>query len=318
MRRPRFTPVPHELIDEHLLEMSGPEVKVLLVILRKSHGWNRETETISLSQLSKIAGISTSTCSDSVKALVDRGLVKKTTNSTTENGHCASTYEPCFEDDPPSRPSEEATRSSEDPSRPSEEYKEERKEAKERKEYYSSPTPSLEENPPEPEPRAKPFFEQFYRAHKRGGGKVDWNAKAEHNAWLMEQSETDEAILSALDRFLADAYWRKGNHPLAMFRRNFARYLEAEDPTVDQELSLISFRAAYDSTGAVSIQSDWDKARVIWLTLTESDRSKASSRVVEYDPAFIKSPRNYLRDREFDRPPRPAPKSNLEKLMEMA
>ena len=103
MKRPRFTPVPHEVIDVHLKDISGAELKILLMILRKSWGWNRESGSISLSSLEDLTGLSRSTCCVALKSLCEeRGLIRKTKLSTEDAGNISNVYEPVFSDDPPS------------------------------------------------------------------------------------------------------------------------------------------------------------------------------------------------------------------------
>src|SRR4051812_8825444 len=50
-RYPNTTPVPDELFDELLADLSGAELKVLLYICRRTFGFKKESDTISLSQI---------------------------------------------------------------------------------------------------------------------------------------------------------------------------------------------------------------------------------------------------------------------------
>ena len=54
---PNYTPVPDELFDEQLAELSGAELKVLLYVCRRTFGFKKESDNISLSQL--LYGITT-------------------------------------------------------------------------------------------------------------------------------------------------------------------------------------------------------------------------------------------------------------------
>src|SRR5215216_3621274 len=56
-RSPTYTMVPDEVFDELLVELSGAELKVLLYIIRRTFGFKRESDTISLSQM--LHGIAT-------------------------------------------------------------------------------------------------------------------------------------------------------------------------------------------------------------------------------------------------------------------
>src|SRR6187401_3224323 len=55
--RPNYTQVPDELFDSLLPDLSGAELKVLLYIVRRTFGFKRESDTISLSQM--LNGIAT-------------------------------------------------------------------------------------------------------------------------------------------------------------------------------------------------------------------------------------------------------------------
>ncbi len=50
-RFPNTTPVPDELFDELLADLSGAELKVLMYICRRTFGFKKERDTISLSQI---------------------------------------------------------------------------------------------------------------------------------------------------------------------------------------------------------------------------------------------------------------------------
>jgi hypothetical protein len=55
--KPNYTPVPDELFDEQLPDLSGAELKVLLYIIRRTFGFKKERDNISLNQL--LHGITT-------------------------------------------------------------------------------------------------------------------------------------------------------------------------------------------------------------------------------------------------------------------
>jgi hypothetical protein len=45
---PNYTPVPDELFDEQLPDLSGAELKLLLYIIRRTFGFKKESDNISL------------------------------------------------------------------------------------------------------------------------------------------------------------------------------------------------------------------------------------------------------------------------------
>ncbi len=50
-RSPNFTTVPDELFDDLIPRLSGAEVKVLLYIVRRTFGFKKERDNISISQM---------------------------------------------------------------------------------------------------------------------------------------------------------------------------------------------------------------------------------------------------------------------------
>src|SRR5688572_23206645 len=70
---PNYTPVPDGLFDEQLPDLSGSELKVLLYIIRRTFGFKKDSDNISLNQL--LNGITTKE-----GIVLDRGtgLTKKT------------------------------------------------------------------------------------------------------------------------------------------------------------------------------------------------------------------------------------------------
>ncbi len=54
---PRYTPIPDALFDELLPDFSGAELKVLLYVMRRTMGFKKDSDTISLGQI--CAGITT-------------------------------------------------------------------------------------------------------------------------------------------------------------------------------------------------------------------------------------------------------------------
>lgn len=321
MQRPKFTALPHEVVDEHLATLSGPELKVLLVILRKSHGWNREKTTISLSSIAKIAGISSGTCSDSVKSLVGYGLIKKTNNSNAESGHCASTYEPLFDDDGPTLDSEDTPLSGDDPPSPGEKFKEERKQADE-KEHTTSPTPSQEETLDPPTLIRK--FGQFknFRKPRQSDRERASIQLANKGVRLTEQQAHD-----SFEGYRQSAWGKEHGWPIMGWCKDPLSWITSPQESFQKQTSasgsgwseipgLVRLKEAFDLIGAPTIAADWEKTGTAWGSLNLAEQEKAIARVPEYDGAFMKRPLNYLRDREFDRPPRPEPKSALQRIMD--
>ena len=70
--------VPNSLVDEYLPQLNGNDLKVLLVIIRKTKGWNKEYDGISISQFQKFTGIKDErTIKKSLKKLINLKLIEK-------------------------------------------------------------------------------------------------------------------------------------------------------------------------------------------------------------------------------------------------
>ena len=101
---PRYTQVPDELFDEILSELSGSELKVLLYVIRRTFGFKRDSDHISLSQMvsgikkkdGKILDLGTGLTKESickaVRSLVGKGILLQNRVFSSENGHKASEY----------------------------------------------------------------------------------------------------------------------------------------------------------------------------------------------------------------------------------
>jgi hypothetical protein len=89
-------------------------------------------------------------------------------------------------------------------------------------------------------------------------------------------------------------------------RQGHSRAIVQRSGTGDDQFR--QFRQLYEGIGAVVIEADWDKAYGEWAQLTEDERLLARHHIVTCDPAFVKLPRNYLKDKEFNRKSRPKPK----------
>jgi phage replication O-like protein O len=74
MKQPNFTQVPNEIIDL-MPQLSGSEFKVLVAICRKTIGWHKTHDAISLSQLHTMTGLESSPCVEALKKLETLGLI---------------------------------------------------------------------------------------------------------------------------------------------------------------------------------------------------------------------------------------------------
>lgn len=77
----------------------------------------------------------------------------------------------------------------------------------------------------------------------------------------------------------------------------------------------MQFVEGHRSTGGPSTDSDFAKGYYVWPKLDYTQQLAACDHVKTCDGAFVKLPQNYLADREWERPTRPAPMSKLERTM---
>ena len=73
--RPNHTQVPNSFIDETMRELKGAEVKVFMIICRKTIGWHKETDSISVSQIMDFTGLSDGGAQAAIHSLEERELI---------------------------------------------------------------------------------------------------------------------------------------------------------------------------------------------------------------------------------------------------
>lgn len=110
-RSPTYTQVPDELFDELLPELSGAELKVLLYIIRRTFGFKRDRDSISLSQmlhgvqsrsgevLDRGAGVSKPTLLQALRSLEERGIIQTERRRSAEKGDEPTVYTLRFDPD---------------------------------------------------------------------------------------------------------------------------------------------------------------------------------------------------------------------------
>lgn len=74
---PNYTQVPNVLLDEWMPILSHVELKVLYAITRKTFGWHKDRDRISLSQLEKLTGSTKEAIVSASRTLQKRGLINK-------------------------------------------------------------------------------------------------------------------------------------------------------------------------------------------------------------------------------------------------
>ena len=101
---PNYTPVPDELFDEQLPDLSGSELKVLLYIIRRTFGFKKDSDNISLNQLlngittkerivlDRGTGLTKKTLLEAIKNLVEKNLILTERRRSKEKGDEPTTY----------------------------------------------------------------------------------------------------------------------------------------------------------------------------------------------------------------------------------
>ncbi|MDP9358091.1 MAG: replication protein [Chloroflexota bacterium] len=101
---PNFTQVPDELFDVLMPQLSDAELRVLLYIIRRTFGFKRDTDAISLSQmvsgittregqvLDRGTGLSKATVARGLAGLREKGVIVAERRSSAQRGNEATTY----------------------------------------------------------------------------------------------------------------------------------------------------------------------------------------------------------------------------------
>lgn len=102
---PNYTMVPDELFDEHLPFLSGAELKVLLYIIRRTFGFKKDSDSISLSQmlhgitthdgrtLDRGAGLSKPTLLQALRSLIGKNLILSERQRSHDRGDEPTIYQ---------------------------------------------------------------------------------------------------------------------------------------------------------------------------------------------------------------------------------
>jgi hypothetical protein len=101
---PNYTPVPDELFDEQLPDLTGAELKVLLYIIRRTFGFKRDSDNISLSQmlnglrtrdgrvLDRGVGLTKKTLLQAIKSLEEQRIILTERRRSLERGDEPTSY----------------------------------------------------------------------------------------------------------------------------------------------------------------------------------------------------------------------------------
>lgn len=90
---PNSSAIPNVLFDYWMNILSPAEFKVLMCIARKTYGWHKNNDLISIKQIEKMTGLHRSGIVKNVDALVERGLLNKVKSKTTDGDDAPNRYE---------------------------------------------------------------------------------------------------------------------------------------------------------------------------------------------------------------------------------
>lgn len=122
--QPYYTQIPDELFDELLSGLSGAELKVLLYVMRRTFGFKKDSDNISLSQicrgiktkdgrqLDKGTGLDRKTVIRAAKSLEQKGIIISSRNPSIKGDYDATTYRPNILEAQKQHPSKETTEGS--------------------------------------------------------------------------------------------------------------------------------------------------------------------------------------------------------------
>jgi phage replication O-like protein O len=90
---PNTSAIPNVLFDYWMNLLSPAEFKVLMCVARKTYGWHKNNDLISIKQIEKMTGLHRSGIIKNVDALVERGLLNKVKSKTTNGDDAPNRYE---------------------------------------------------------------------------------------------------------------------------------------------------------------------------------------------------------------------------------
>lgn len=69
------TQISNDFLDNYLYKISSKATKIFLVISRKTIGWHKETDRITLTQIIKKSGLVKNTVRSGIKELIDLNII---------------------------------------------------------------------------------------------------------------------------------------------------------------------------------------------------------------------------------------------------
>tara|TARA_R110000868_G_C10934466_1_gene766605 strand:- start:836 stop:1810 length:975 start_codon:yes stop_codon:yes gene_type:complete len=101
IKAPNFTMIPNVIFDHWMKTLSHLQFKVLLCICRKTLGWNKDRDMLSLNQISDLTNSSKDGVRECLKVLESHGLIKKHISTNDYGSSNPNVYEIDIHEDPP-------------------------------------------------------------------------------------------------------------------------------------------------------------------------------------------------------------------------
>jgi phage replication O-like protein O len=89
---PRYTPVPDDLFDWQLRDLGLAELKVLLFIIRKTLGYKKNADAISLTQICEATGLGRKAVSQAIRTLEERRAIRVVRRKSSRGDAAINTY----------------------------------------------------------------------------------------------------------------------------------------------------------------------------------------------------------------------------------
>lgn len=90
---PNSFQIPNSVIDELLAKLTCAELKCYLYVVRKTKGWNKDSDNISVSQFMEVTGLSNRSVITACESLVQMGLLERSGGERKLNTYSVKAFE---------------------------------------------------------------------------------------------------------------------------------------------------------------------------------------------------------------------------------
>lgn len=89
---PSYTAIPNIILDYWILHLKGSEFILLIAICRKTFGWQKHQDKISISQFHELTGLGTRAIKEGLQRLLQLGLITKENTKSDTGGKGCNLY----------------------------------------------------------------------------------------------------------------------------------------------------------------------------------------------------------------------------------